>query len=68
MLSRFEIHEVGLVRSCGDLRLRWNSKMKKKKSLKWGGRFMITHLRLEAVVLTEIKENEQDTVEFRDFD
>ena len=40
----------------------------KKKSLKWGGRFMITHLRLEAVVLTEIKENEQDTVEFIDFD
>ena len=40
----------------------------KKKSLKWGGRFMITYLQLEAVALTEIKENEQDTVEFRDFD
>ena len=40
----------------------------KKKSLKWGGRFMITHLQLEAVALTEIKKNEQDTVEFIDFD
>ena len=40
---------------------------KKKKSLKWGGCFVITHMRLEAVALTEIKENEQDTVEFRDF-
>ena len=41
---------------------------KKQKPLKWGGRFMITHLQLEALALTEIKENEQDTVEFRDFD
>ena len=40
----------------------------KKNSLKLGGCFVITHMRLEAVALTEIKENEQDTVEFRDFD
>ena len=59
---------MGLVRSLGDVRLRWNSEMKKKKSLKLGGCFVITHMRLEAVALTEIKENEQDTVEFIDFD
>lgn len=40
----------------------------KKNSLKLGGCFVITHMRLEAVALTEIKENEQDTVKCRDFD